>query len=103
MCKLLFELTFKVYESNSPDIFMDSFEMLELLRDAIKTANESKDNIDHIYLMIPHLLNSIRASTIINLSTPEDIQSVFTEQKTVNDEVEKVRFYRLFVASHIKK
>jgi hypothetical protein len=103
MCKLLVELIFKVYETNSLDIFMDSFEMLELLKDGIKVTNDFKDNIDHIYLIIPQLLNSIRASVMINVDELGELQAIFTEQEATNDEIEKIKTYRLFAADHLRK
>ena len=96
---------FKIYEGaeGNTEIFTESFEMLEVLKDAIKKGREAGDSIEHVYNMIPPLLDYIRGSSAINFGSADDIHAVFESIPSQDDEVEKFKNYRMFATDHLRK
>jgi len=77
--------------------------MWEAIKDTIKKAKEFEYNTDHLYMIIPRLLDNLRDSiNLAKISDLTDFYAIFSENNT-DDEIQKFKFYRILVIDHIRK
>jgi len=94
MYKLLSNLIFNIYEYantvRDQEIFVASFEMLNTLKQVIKKMSEINFDLNHLYLLVPQLLNQLRISAMkVNLEK--------------DDEISRFKHYRILAAEQLKK
>ncbi len=66
-------------------------------------ARENGEDPDHLYVIIPQIIDCMRASCQIPFDTAADIDAIFTRTECSNDEVAKFKHYRTFASGHMRK